>query len=117
MVTRANGGKKPSRSPLARSARLWLTLLEDDRRVEWPPTINGQKWRGQQDRAGTLQGCHSSGVDRTSTAFAATADFQLPDLKSGTYYFCFFCFDPAFPVLGRLVRKAPADLRSGLLYT
>jgi hypothetical protein len=33
------------------------------------------------------------------------------------YYFCFFCFDPAFPVLGRLLQKAPRELKTGLLYT
>ena len=98
-------------------ARLWLSVLEDKGNVEWPPTIDGQQWRVVLSAASTLQECGHKGLYRTSPVFPVTKDFIFPELNKGIWYLCFYCFDPAFPVLGRLVKDAPSDLKAGLLYT
>jgi len=92
-------------------------LHEDVGKVEWPPTIETQGWRVLLSASSTLYGCHHSGLYRASPVFPATSGFRKPDLRRGVYYLCFFCFDPAFPVLGRLLLKAPQAIKSGLLYT
>src|SRR5690348_8687777 len=86
-------GLKEGRNP-----QLWLSLLEDADKVEWPPTLEGQKWHVSLTRSASLQENNHKGLYRTSPVFAATSDFQIPDLSKKTYYLCFFCFDPAFPV-------------------
>jgi hypothetical protein len=100
-----------------RNSRLWLTLLEDLGRTEWPPSVKRQGWRVVLSEADTLHACGHRGLYRTSPVFPLTADFNMPDLSSGSYYLCFYVFDPAFPVLGRLSQKASPEMKAGLLYT
>jgi hypothetical protein len=117
MASKDGAGKSPAMTKHLRNTRLWLSLLEDMNKVEWPPTVDGQRWRVELSTSDTLRGCNHSGLYRTSPVFPATTDFTAPDLRSGTTYFCFFCYDPAFPVLGRLLQKASREIKSGLLYT
>jgi hypothetical protein len=100
-----------------RSSQLWLSLLEDAAKIEWPPTIEGQNWRVRLSSSESLQGCNHKGLYRTSPVFPVTERFSPPDLQNGIYYLTFFCFDPAFPILGRLLHLAPKELTDGLLYT
>jgi hypothetical protein len=95
----------------------WLLLSENPDKVNWPPTVKIQKWQVSILNSPTLQGCQKGGMFRTSPVFAVSEDFRIPDFTNGTLYLCFFCFDPAFPVLGRLRHMAPKALLSGLLYT
>jgi hypothetical protein len=106
-------------SPVAKqgSSQLWLSLLEDATKVEWPPTLTRQEWRVVLTSSESLQGCNHTGLYRTSPVFPATKQFFMPDLRKGTYHLSFFCFDPAFPVLGRLLQKASEEIKNGLLYT
>src|SRR6266446_9987364 len=117
MALKKRGGPQSVKLTNKRSSQLWLSLLEDANKTEWPPTIEGQNWRVLLTDSESLQGCNHRGLYRTSPVFAATTDFCKPDLGSGTHYLNFFCFDPAFPVLGRLLQKAPEEIKNGLLYT
>lgn len=98
-------------------SRLWLSLLEDARKVEWPPKIENQGWKVVLTKSSTVLGCSHPGLYRTSPVFPATGEFIEPDLSSGTQYICFYSFDPAFRVLGRLAAKASQGLKAGLMYT
>src|ERR1700729_1711011 len=92
------------------NTRLWLCLLEDMSKAEWPPTLEGQGWRVLLNASDTLHGCGHTGLYRASPVFPVTPDFSAPDLSSGAYYLCFYSFDPAFPVLGRLSRKGSKEI-------
>jgi hypothetical protein len=117
MAAKKRRGKQPPRVRSVRNSQLWLSLLEDASKTEWPPTISGQKWRVLLNRAESLQACKHSGLFRTSPVFPVIPNFSPPDLSRGTHYLSFFCFDPAFPIIGRLLQKAPKELTSGLLFT
>ena len=117
MPAKDSSGTKLAATKHEQPTRLWLSLLEDINKVEWPPTVEGQRWRVELTSSDTLHGCNHNGLYRTSPVFPATQHFRTPDIRSGIYYFCFYCFDPAFPVLGRLSRKGSQDLKAGLLYT
>lgn len=97
--------------------QLWLTVLEDHHRSEWPPTLDGQRWRVTLTPSATLQGCSYNAPYRTSPVFPVSEAFVLPQLAGRTVLLCFFCFDPAFEILGRLVAKAPSDVQSRLLFS
>src|SRR6266446_10906050 len=117
MAAKNRVGPTPEKVKGAATSQLWLSLLEDATKVEWPPTIEGQSWRVFLSTSDSLQGCNHSGLYRTSPVFPVSPDFSAPDFPGGVYYLYFFCFDPAFPVLGRLLQKAPKELTAGLLYT
>ena len=110
-------GECTQKQQSARNVQLWLSVLEDADSVEWPPTVETQNWRVFLRSSHSLQGCNHSGLYRTSPVFPATNDFRPPALSRGTYHLCFYCFDPAFQVLGRLTQNAPKALKSGLLYS
>jgi len=99
------------------NVRIWLTLLEDAGKVEWPPKIENQGWKVLLTRSATVLGCSHPGLYRTSPVFPATDKFIEPDISTGTHYISFYSFDPAFPVLGRLVGNASQGLKAGLMYT
>lgn len=117
MSARKAGGKQSAPSYARRNTQWWLSLLEEAHKLEWPPTIKGQKWRVFLTFSSTVRNHDSQKVLRTSPVFPADKGFRPPDLTRGVHYICFFCFDPAFPVLGRLIRRAPKRLREGLLYS
>ncbi len=117
MPAKHGGEMNAASTKHAQNTRLWLSVLEDMSKAEWPPTLDGQRWRVVLSASDTLHGCNHLGLYRTSPVFPATPDFRRPDLHKGAYYLCFYCFDPAFPVLGRLSAKASRQIRSGLLYT
>src|ERR1051326_8987684 len=84
---------KPAPTKHQHNRRLWLSLHEDAGKVEWPPTIEGQVWHVLLSASSTLHGCNHAGLFRASPVFPATDDFRTPDLPTGKYYLCFFCFD------------------------
>jgi hypothetical protein len=100
-----------------RPIQLWLTVSEDHRYAVWPPTLADQHLRVALTPSVTIQGCTVDAPYRTSPVFPATAGFLSPKLAGETVYFCFLCFDPAFPVLGRLLENAPREITSGLLFS
>jgi hypothetical protein len=104
-------------SKSATKTRIWLSLLEDAKKAEWPPTIENQRWRVLLTESETLLGSNIPELYRTSPVFPATSEFVQPDISKGTHFISFYSFDPAFPVLGRLVAMASQGLKSGLMYT
>jgi hypothetical protein len=117
MPLKKRAGREAVKLTDKRGSQLWLILLEDADKTEWPPTIEGQNWRVVLSSSDNLQGCNQGGLYRTSPVFPVTERFNPPDFQAGIYYLNFFCFDPAFPVLGRLLHSAPKELTDGLLYT
>lgn len=117
MSARKAGGKRSAPSYAPRNTQLWLSLLEEAHKLEWPPTVKGQNWRVFLTFSSTVRNHDSQRVFRTSPVFPVDRDFRPPDLTRGVHYICFFCFDPAFPVLGRFIQRAPKRLREGLLYS
>ena len=43
-------------------SRLWLSLLEDARKVEWPPKIENQGWKVVLTKSSTVLGCSHPGL-------------------------------------------------------
>ena len=101
----------------ATKPRFWLSVLEDSRKAEWPPTIDKQRWKVLLTKSETVLGCNHPGIYRTSPIFPATAEFVEPQISKGTFFIGFYSFDPAFRVLGRVVKKASRDLKAGLMYS
>jgi hypothetical protein len=104
-------------SKSAAKTRIWLSLQEDPRKAEWPPTVENQRWRVFLTKSETLLGSNIPGLYRTSPVFPATNEFAETDISAGTQFICFYSFDPAFRVLGRLVTGASQTLKAGLMYT
>ncbi|SRR5216683_4606782 len=96
MALKKRGGPQSVKLTNKRSSQLWLSLLEDANKTEWPPTIEGQNWRVLLTDSESLQGCNHRGLYRTSPVFAATTDFCKPDLGSGTHYLNFFWMNIKF---------------------
>lgn len=94
-------------------SQLWLTVLFDERDPQWPPHLEGH--RIILDSSTTLQEADYPSVFRTSPIFPLLTDFVKPDLNSCHIYF--YCFDPAFPVLGRLLNVGSEKLKKRLWYT
>jgi hypothetical protein len=117
MAAESGAGAKVGKPQRPAGSRIWLSLFEDAGRAEWPPTTESHGWRVLLTRSETLLGCNYSGLYRTSPVFPATDAFVEPDLSTGVHFVCFYCFDPAFQVLGRLASKASEGLKAGLMYT
>lgn len=117
MAAERGSGAKSGKLERPAGSRLWLSLLEDAGRAQWPPSAESDSWRVLLTNSETLLGCNYSGMYRTSPVYPATGEFVEPDLSAGAHFVCFYCFDPAFPVLGRLVSKGSKGLKAGLLYT
>lgn len=96
--------------------QLWLALFDDHRQPQWPPQVDGDVWRISLTAARTVQDCSHEPPYRISPVFPVSERFSIPKLEGRTLYLSFFCFDPAFPALGRLVQHASDDVLSGLLF-
>ncbi len=94
-------------------SQLWLTVLQEDGPPEWPPALQGLQVAVT--RSETLHACNHACPFRTSPIFPVQAGSSPPDVRD-TFMF-FYCFDPAFPVLGRLVNKGSAQLLDHLFFT
>lgn len=75
----------------------WLTVLFDEPDSAWP-SVEGHEVVIR--TATTLQECDHPWPFRTSPIFPLRKDFINPNLDSCFIYF--YCFQPSFPVLGRL---------------
>jgi len=75
----------------------WLTLLFDEPDPVWP-SVEGHEVLIE--TASTLQECDHPWSFRTSPIFPLRKDCIIPDL--GSCFIYFYCFQPSFPVLGRL---------------
>lgn len=94
-------------------SKLWLTLLLEDDSPKWPPDLKG--CRIALETADTLQECDYPYPFRTSPIFPLSDDFVKSDLDSCSLYF--YCFHPAFPVLGRLQSNGSKLLINRICYT
>lgn len=90
----------------------WLAVLFDEPDPMWP-SVEGHKVVTM--IATTLQECDHPWSFRTSPIFPLREDFTNPDLDS--YFIYFYCFQPAFPVLGRLHDVGSERLTKRLWYS
>jgi hypothetical protein len=97
---------------VARS-QVWLTVLEDHHPRRWPPRVTDLRVAITSSK--TLHGCKYPPLFLTSPIFPLRPDSKLPDIRNALLYF--YSFDPAFPVLGRLVRRAPKEVQDRLFFT
>lgn len=95
------------------NTQLWLTVSQEDVPPEWPPQLQGL--RVVVSACETLHACSHACPFRSSPIFPAVPDYTLPDLRDALILF--YCFDPAFPVLGRLVKRASVGLLQHLFFT
>ena len=96
-----------------KQSQLWLTVIIDESHPQWPPRLDDL--RIALKMANTLQEYDYPSSFRTSPIFPLRQDFVKPDLSS--CYFYFYFFDPAFPVLGRLLNIGSDKLTKRLWYT
>lgn len=99
------------------NAQVWLTVFEDHRDSIWPPTHETCRWRVELKRSVTILDGELEPPFRTSPVFPLSSNFAVPNLESGEYYICLMCFDPAFPVLGRIITESPDVLAPKVLFS
>jgi hypothetical protein len=91
----------------------WLTVLSEELETCWPPSLKG--CHILLDPSTTLQESAHKLPFRTSPIFPLRSDFIAPKLDSCSLYF--YCFDTAYPVLGRLRNVGSDRLARSLWYT
>jgi hypothetical protein len=94
-------------------SKIWLTVLFEDRSPKWPPSLKDCKI--MINSADTLQECDFSLPFRTSPIFPLHTDYIYPNFESCFLYF--YCFHPAYPVLGRIKNIGSENLIKRVFYT